>query len=191
MCPVHEHEYSKPQQECLPVTLAAELERPWVTFWTKAWTFPSNNNPDTPSVTSLTKPRGLPRKSTDPKMLAACHFSSYETNFVIINDSTRKSILWTYFLKKCVWTNNGILTCLRQHQQSKLRRSYRSLFLPSQNIWHIDPLQYGRKSHVPNRFTSKISYNCYKDLWILYLVQDVYGLSQYVWLKTHPFNHLS
>lgn len=130
MCPAHEHEHSKPRQECLPVTLAAELERPWVTFWTKAWTFPSNSNPDTPSVTSLTKPRGLPRKSTDPKMLAACHFSSYETNFVITNDSTSKSILWTYFLKKCVWTNNEILTCLRQHQQSKMWRAYRSLFLP-------------------------------------------------------------
>jgi hypothetical protein len=62
----------------IPVTFAADFERPWVTFCTKAWTFPSNSNPETPSVTSLTKPKGLPRKSTDPKMLAACHFSSCE-----------------------------------------------------------------------------------------------------------------
>jgi hypothetical protein len=112
MCPAYEYENSKPRQECVPVTLAAELERPWVTFWTKAWTFPSNSNPDTPSVTSLTKPRGLPRKSTDPKMLAACHFSSYETNFVIINDSTPKSILWTYFSY-----NHPALATLPKHKE--------------------------------------------------------------------------
>jgi hypothetical protein len=28
MCPAYEYENSKPRQECVPVTLAAELERP-------------------------------------------------------------------------------------------------------------------------------------------------------------------
>ena len=33
-------------------------------------------NPETPSVTSLTKPNGLPRKSVEPRMRAACDFNS-------------------------------------------------------------------------------------------------------------------
>lgn len=60
----------------LPVTLAAELDNPCVTFLTSAAMLPSENKPETPSETSLTKPRGLPRKSTLPRMFAACHLSS-------------------------------------------------------------------------------------------------------------------
>lgn len=60
----------------LPVTLAAELDKPCVTFLTSAPTLPSYIKPETPSETSCTKPNGLPRKSTEPKIIAACHFNS-------------------------------------------------------------------------------------------------------------------
>ena len=53
------------------LTLAAEFDTPWVTFLIRPPTLPSFNNPDIPSVTSLNKPNGFPRKSTDPKILAA------------------------------------------------------------------------------------------------------------------------
>lgn len=60
-----------------PVTLAAELDIPWVTFLTKAPTLPSYMSPDIPSDKSFMKPSGLPRKSTEPRIIAACHFSSW------------------------------------------------------------------------------------------------------------------
>lgn len=82
----------------LPVTLAAELDNPCVTFLTRAAIFPSENNPETPSDTSLTKPKGFPRKSTLPNILAACHFNSYnnKTHYTYIIISLTKT--YTYIL---------------------------------------------------------------------------------------------
>lgn len=60
------------------LTLAAELDTPWVTFRMRPPTFPYFISPVTPSETSFKSPMGLPRKSTDPRIRAAwlrssCH----------------------------------------------------------------------------------------------------------------------
>lgn len=60
------------------LTLAAELDTPWVTFRIRPPTFPYFISPVTPSETSFRSPMGLPRKSTDPRIRAAwlrssCH----------------------------------------------------------------------------------------------------------------------
>jgi len=56
-------------------TLAAVLEKPWVTFERSPPMF-NSSRPDIPSATSLNKPRGLPRKSTEPSIFAAWFFNS-------------------------------------------------------------------------------------------------------------------
>ena len=70
----HEREIETPynsDDEQTILTLAVELDSPCVTFLRSPLTLPSLISPDIPSVTSLNKPNGLPRKSTDPRILAA------------------------------------------------------------------------------------------------------------------------
>jgi hypothetical protein len=55
----------------LILTFAAELDTPCVTFFNNPPTLPSFIKPDIPSVTSLNKPRGFPKKSTEPNNFAA------------------------------------------------------------------------------------------------------------------------
>lgn len=53
------------------ITLAAELETPCVTLRIRPPTFPYLISSDTPSVTSLSRPIGFPKKSTEPSIWAA------------------------------------------------------------------------------------------------------------------------
>ena len=53
------------------ITFAAELDTPCVTFLMRPPTLPYFISPVTPSETSFSRPIGLPRKSTEPRILAA------------------------------------------------------------------------------------------------------------------------
>ena len=64
----------KNNEDQICLTFAVELEKPWAKCITTSPKLPCAKlfNPD---VASLIKPIGLPRKSTDPSILAACPFS--------------------------------------------------------------------------------------------------------------------
>lgn len=61
-------------------TLAAELDTPWVTLRMSPPTLPYLMSSDTPSLTSLRRPMGFPRKSTEPRIWAAWLISSCTQN---------------------------------------------------------------------------------------------------------------
>lgn len=62
-----------------PLTLAAELDTPCVTFLIRPPTLPYLISPVTPSETSFKSPMGLPRKSTEPRIRAAWLRSSCQS----------------------------------------------------------------------------------------------------------------
>lgn len=65
------------QKHHLRFTLAAELDTPWVTLRMRPPTLPYLMSSDMPSVTSLRRPIGFPRKSTEPRIWAAWLMSSF------------------------------------------------------------------------------------------------------------------
>lgn len=77
---------SRFQQRC---TLAAELDTPWVTLRMRPPTLPYLMSSDTPSVTSLRRPMGFPRKSTEPRIWAAWLISSCRQETLHSDDLTQ------------------------------------------------------------------------------------------------------
>lgn len=70
--------YRNLSNETVTITFAAEFDTPCVTFLMRPPTFPYFISPVTPSETSFRRPIGLPRKSTEPRILAAWLSSSYK-----------------------------------------------------------------------------------------------------------------